>query len=204
MEIKQAVVGYGGADKNQVQQMVRALLGLPDIPRPDDAADALATAICHLHSARLKQLYDKTEDAMIASLHGRVLEVYTDSAVVEVGGVGLQVFLPAPVRDHLRSGESVFLHTYLVVRQDALALYGFDSKESRDLFVLFLSVNGVGPRLAWRCSHLYRRMLSGGRCSTNRRMSLAACQEWAKRPLKRILLQLQDRCHPWGRWRRFL
>jgi crossover junction endodeoxyribonuclease RuvC len=50
LEIKQAVAGYGGAEKHQVQQMVRALLGLPDIPRPDDAADALAVAICHLHS----------------------------------------------------------------------------------------------------------------------------------------------------------
>ncbi|MCJ7624896.1 MAG: crossover junction endodeoxyribonuclease RuvC, partial [Anaerolineaceae bacterium] len=56
LEIKQAVVGYGGADKNQVQQMVRALLDLPDIPRPDDAADALAVAICHLHSMRFQQL----------------------------------------------------------------------------------------------------------------------------------------------------
>ena len=52
LEVKQAVVGYGGADKNQVQQMVRALLGLDDIPRPDDAADALAVAICHAHSRR--------------------------------------------------------------------------------------------------------------------------------------------------------
>jgi crossover junction endodeoxyribonuclease RuvC len=57
MEIKQAVVGYGGADKQQVQQMVRALLSLDDIPRPDDAADALAVAICHLHSARTESLY---------------------------------------------------------------------------------------------------------------------------------------------------
>lgn len=57
MEIKQAVAGYGGADKQQVQQMVRALLGLPDVPRPDDAADALAVAICHLHSARTESLY---------------------------------------------------------------------------------------------------------------------------------------------------
>ncbi len=54
-EIKQAVVGYGGADKHQVQQMVRMLLNLDDIPRPDDAADALAVAICHLHSSRLQQ-----------------------------------------------------------------------------------------------------------------------------------------------------
>jgi len=57
LEVKQAVVGYGGADKNQVQQMVRALLGLPDIPRPDDAADALAIAICHLHSSRAQRLF---------------------------------------------------------------------------------------------------------------------------------------------------
>lgn len=53
MEIKQAVVGYGGAEKMQVQQMVKALLGLAQIPKPDDAADALAVAICHLHSHRL-------------------------------------------------------------------------------------------------------------------------------------------------------
>jgi crossover junction endodeoxyribonuclease RuvC len=58
MEVKQATAGYGGADKNQVQQMVRALLGLSDIPRPDDAADALAVAICHLHSARMRALYN--------------------------------------------------------------------------------------------------------------------------------------------------
>ncbi len=52
LAIKQAVVGYGKADKNQVQQMVKLLLGLDEIPRPDDAADALAVAICHLHSTR--------------------------------------------------------------------------------------------------------------------------------------------------------
>jgi crossover junction endodeoxyribonuclease RuvC len=56
MQIKQSVVGYGGADKNQVQQMVRALLNLPEIPKPDDAADALAVAICLLHSHRYESL----------------------------------------------------------------------------------------------------------------------------------------------------
>jgi crossover junction endodeoxyribonuclease RuvC len=56
MEIKQAVTGYGGADKMQVQLMVKALLSLPEIPHPDDAADALAIAICHLHSMRLNSL----------------------------------------------------------------------------------------------------------------------------------------------------
>lgn len=55
-EVKLAVAGYGGADKAQIQEMVRLLLGLDSIPRPDDAADAVAVAICHLHSARLGQL----------------------------------------------------------------------------------------------------------------------------------------------------
>ncbi len=56
LEIKQSVVGYGKADKNQVQQMVKLLLGLEEIPKPDDAADALAVGICHLHSTRRKYI----------------------------------------------------------------------------------------------------------------------------------------------------
>ena len=51
-EVKQAVAGYGGADKRQVQEMVRALLQLDSIPKPDDAADALAIAITHLNTKR--------------------------------------------------------------------------------------------------------------------------------------------------------
>lgn len=50
VEVKQAVCGHGAADKGQVQDMVRVLLGLEDRPRPDDAADALAVAICHIHT----------------------------------------------------------------------------------------------------------------------------------------------------------
>ena len=50
MQIKQAVVGYGGADKHQVQMMVRMLLGIKEVPRPDDAADAVACAITHAHA----------------------------------------------------------------------------------------------------------------------------------------------------------
>ena len=50
-EVKQAVVGYGKADKRQIQEMVRIMLGLDELPRPDDAADALAVAICHVQVA---------------------------------------------------------------------------------------------------------------------------------------------------------
>lgn len=56
LEVKDAVVGYGRADKHQIQEMVKAMLGLAEIPRPDDAADALAVAITHLHTHRYQSL----------------------------------------------------------------------------------------------------------------------------------------------------
>ena len=55
LQVKQAVVGYGRADKKQVQQMVKGLLGLDEVPKPDDTADALAIAICHAHSYALNR-----------------------------------------------------------------------------------------------------------------------------------------------------
>ena len=57
MQVKQAVVGYGGADKHQVQLMVKMLLGMKDIARPDDAADALAVALTHANSMHAKHLF---------------------------------------------------------------------------------------------------------------------------------------------------
>lgn len=53
-EVKQSIVGYGRAEKGQIQKMTRMLLNLKELPRPDDAADALALAICHIHSAGLE------------------------------------------------------------------------------------------------------------------------------------------------------
>ena len=53
LQVKQAITGYGRATKDQVQQMVRMLLALDSVPQPDDAADAIAVAICHIHSAKL-------------------------------------------------------------------------------------------------------------------------------------------------------
>ena len=59
LEIKQAITGYGGADKQQVQEMVRLLLNLDHVPQPDDAADAVAVAVCHIHSARMTALIEE-------------------------------------------------------------------------------------------------------------------------------------------------
>ena len=59
MEVKQAIVGYGKATKDLMQQMVRMLLALDDIPKPDDAADALAVALCHAQSSRYQAMIDE-------------------------------------------------------------------------------------------------------------------------------------------------
>jgi crossover junction endodeoxyribonuclease RuvC len=57
LQVKQGVAGYGRADKQQVQQMVKTLLHLKEIPKPDDAADALAIAMCHAHTGHFRQLF---------------------------------------------------------------------------------------------------------------------------------------------------
>jgi len=56
LQVKQALVGYGRAEKKQMQKMLKILLGLKDIPQPDDAADALAVALCHLNSQKMAKL----------------------------------------------------------------------------------------------------------------------------------------------------
>lgn len=61
LQIKEGITGYGGAEKEQVQEMVRVLLRLEEVPRPDDAADALAVAICHQHAARMSGLIRKSD-----------------------------------------------------------------------------------------------------------------------------------------------
>lgn len=53
--IKQAIIGYGRADKHQVQEMIRMLLALPNVPQPDDVADAVAIAVCHIHASQLNR-----------------------------------------------------------------------------------------------------------------------------------------------------
>jgi holliday junction DNA helicase RuvA len=85
---------------------------------------------------------------MIASLNGEVLTADNESLVVSVGGIGLRVYVTPAVRNQFRSGERIQLHTHLVVREDALTLYGFETVEERNFFLLLLGVNGVGPRMA--------------------------------------------------------
>jgi len=85
---------------------------------------------------------------MIASLQGEVIGFGEDSLVILIGGIGMRVYVPNPLRAQARPGEKLFLHTHLVVRQDALTLYGFETDAERDFYIMLLGVNGVGPRIA--------------------------------------------------------
>lgn len=85
---------------------------------------------------------------MISSLHGVVLHATTDQVVVEVGGVGFSVAVPADVAHTATVGERLALHTSLIVREDALSLYGFADRAELEIFGLLISVTGVGPKSA--------------------------------------------------------
>jgi len=85
---------------------------------------------------------------MIATLRGEVSQIEENALILEVGGVGLRVFVPAPVRGRMKAGETILLFTHLVVREDALTLYGFESQADRELFNILLGVDGVGPKVA--------------------------------------------------------
>jgi holliday junction DNA helicase RuvA len=85
---------------------------------------------------------------MIATLRGEVTQIEETAVTVEVGGIGLRVFVPAPVRSRLKVGETTLLYTHLVVREDALTLYGFETQADRELFQMLLGVDGVGPKVS--------------------------------------------------------
>ncbi len=85
---------------------------------------------------------------MIVHIQGEVVAANSDSLVVQMGGFGLRVFVPSELANRTESGEKVFLHCHLVVREDNWSLYGFEREIDRDYFVMLLGVNGIGPRSA--------------------------------------------------------
>ena len=133
MQIKQAVVGYGLAEKRQVMDMTRRLLKLKAVPRPDDAADALAIAICHARSAtsllRRKDPRCKGDGLnMFYYVNGTVAEIGPNLAVIDCGGVGYACATTNYTLSQLKKGERAKLYTYLHVREDIFELYGFSSQ----------------------------------------------------------------------------
>jgi Holliday junction DNA helicase RuvA len=86
---------------------------------------------------------------MIGSLRGSVLErTASGEVLVEVGGLGYRLNVPAGSLPDLHPGKAAFLFTHLHVREDALVLYGFPSRDERDTFEALISTTGVGPKLA--------------------------------------------------------
>ncbi len=85
---------------------------------------------------------------MIATLRGEITQIEDNAIVVETGGIGLRVNVPRLLRERLKNGETIFLYTHLIVREDAWNLYGFETQSDRDLFTTLLSVDGIGARTA--------------------------------------------------------
>ncbi|MGZ6792915.1 MAG: Holliday junction branch migration protein RuvA, partial [Mycobacteriales bacterium] len=85
---------------------------------------------------------------MIASLTGRVTGLTAQGVVLSVGGVGLVVLTTPGTRARLRTGEEAFLATSLIVREDSLTLYGFETDDERELFELLMTASGTGPKVA--------------------------------------------------------
>ena len=84
---------------------------------------------------------------MIGYLKGEVAGIYDDRIVLEVGGIGYNIFMAASSLDLIEGvGEIIKIHTYLLVREDALSLYGFLTKDDLELYKLLISVNGIGPK----------------------------------------------------------
>jgi Holliday junction DNA helicase RuvA len=85
---------------------------------------------------------------MISSLRGTASHVDSDAVVIDVGGVGFAVAVTPQVARGIRIGEGVALHTSLIVREDALSLFGFETREELVVFTQLLGVAGVGPKSA--------------------------------------------------------
>jgi len=130
---------------------------------------------------------------MIASLKGEVLSLCEDHLVLSVGGVGFKVFVPVALVKQNHSGDALFVHTHLVVREDSLTLYGFETETERDFFILLLGVNGIGPRTSLA-------ILSNLNVDTIRRAVLAEQADVfsrvsgvGKRNAQKILIYLQGK-----------
>jgi Holliday junction DNA helicase RuvA len=130
---------------------------------------------------------------MIASVRGLVAAIASDSAVIEVGGVGMQVQCAPATLAGLKAGVEARLSTSLVVREDSLTLYGFADDDEKRLFELLQTASGVGPRLAQAVLAVHqpevvRRAIAGGDTA-----ALTRVPGIGKKGAERMVLELRDR-----------
>jgi Holliday junction DNA helicase RuvA len=131
---------------------------------------------------------------VIALISGRVAVRRADYVVVDCGGVGYRLAVSAETLKHVpAAGREVVLHAHLVVRDDALALYGFATEEERDLFLMLLGVQSVGPKvaLAVLSGAPPRELLAAVAGGNAARLQLAPGV--GKRTAERIIVELRER-----------
>src|SRR5580658_3415407 len=130
---------------------------------------------------------------MIAHLDGMVRGLAPDGAVIEVGGVGLLVQCTPGTLAGLRLGERAKVATSLMVREDALTLYGFASEDERNVFELLQTASGVGPRLALAMLAVHSPDTLRRAVATDDFNTLIQVPGIGKKGAQRIVLELKDR-----------
>ena len=130
---------------------------------------------------------------MISSVTGNVKGISSNSVVIEVGGVGILVNVPLRVIETLRIGNLVDVHTHLIVREDALTLYGFSELADRNLFELLLTVTGVGPKVAQSILGVNPAAAVADMIKGNNLKSLEAIPGLGKKGAQRLVLELKDK-----------
>jgi holliday junction DNA helicase RuvA len=130
---------------------------------------------------------------MISSISGSVKSTSINSLVVEVGGVGLLLQVPIRIAAKMQVGERVSFHTYLIVREDALTLYGFTEIVDRDFFELLLSVTGIGPKVAQSILANSDATSIANAIITSNLKSLEAVPGLGKKGAQRLVLELKDK-----------
>ena len=130
---------------------------------------------------------------MISSISGSVKSTSINSLVVEVGGVGLLLQVPIRIAAKMQVGERVSFHTYLIVREDALTLYGFTEIVDRDFFELLLSVTGIGPKVAQSILANSDAVSIANAIITSNLKSLEAVPGLGKKGAQRLVLELKDK-----------
>jgi Holliday junction DNA helicase RuvA len=130
---------------------------------------------------------------MISSVRGLVRSAGLDSAVIEVGGVGLLLHTTAATAASLRPGAEAVLATTLVVREESLTLYGFADDDERSVFNLVQTVSGVGPRLALAMLAIHTPDGLRGAVSSGDLVALTKVPGIGKKGAERIVLELRDK-----------
>ena len=130
---------------------------------------------------------------MLASIQGKVLQIGEDSLVVDVGGVGFLIFVTEDQVRAQRRGEGISLFTHLVVREDALTLFGFQDQEELSLFRELIKVNGVGPRLALETLSTHTPEVIKRAVINKQDEIFAQVSGIGKKTAQKIVLSLEDR-----------